>query len=1001
MIFKKSAGLRIVSRAVLAASVCSAAIMAVQPATAAADVRAAPVSELVEEVSIPYTQFTLDNGLRVIVHEDHKAPIVAVSVWYDVGSANEPEGKTGFAHLFEHIMFNGSENAPDDYFVYTKRLGATDLNGTTWLDRTNYFQTVPKAGLDGALFLESDRMGHLLGGVTQEKLDNQIGVVSNEKRQGDSQPYGLVEYRQIEMLYPSDHPYGHSTIGSLEDLERASLDDVKSWFTGHYGPNNAVLVLAGDITAEEARARVERWFGDIPRGPSVKQMDVPVPTLDAPVKEIMHDKVPATRIYKTWTIPGLGDPDLVAIDAGASVLGGLASSRLDNALVRGEQTAVRVSANVMPFVHASIFEMQADVKPGVDPEAVSQRMDELLKEIIEKGVTKDELSRVATSTVASRIRGLEQVGGFGGKATALAEGELYLDDPSHYKKELEALAELTPADISAAMKEWLTRPVAEIWVEPGEREAYEEVGADASGGVRSGVTSRPAHYFAPGDAAQGIGAPQMAVDRSQFPEIGEINSLEYPDVETATLTNGVPVYFARRDAVPTVAVDVVFDIGSAADPKDRLGLHGMMVEMLTEGTETLGSIEFAEARERLGAVVGASGGVDDTTVSLRAVTPNLASSLDLLADVVRRPAFDADELERVRQQQLTRIASEASSPIQIGLRNLPPLIYGKAHPYGAPLTGTGEASVVAELTRDEIAAFHRRWMRPEMASIFVVGDTTLDAIKPLLDERFGKWPSNRMALPQKNFDVAIPDQTGRIIVIDQPNSPQSLILAGEVLDKKGVDDLFALNVANDILGGEFTARINSDLRETKGWSYGAYTILQRPVGPVPMLVYAPVQTNQTGPSIAALIDQLEAFIGDNGVTAAELERVVNGNVRELPGSFEQSTDVLGQMKADKKFGRPFDYAVTAPQRYEALTTASLDSAMRDALNPEGFTWLVIGDTDRIREQIDALGMPVTYMKDEEASAEDAAAEAEDAAMAAQEAAQEAAEASAKAVAPAN
>jgi len=936
--------------------------------------QAAPVAELVKTVNIPYQQFKLDNGLTVIVHEDRKAPIVAVSIWYDVGSKHEPKGKTGYAHLFEHIMFNGSENAKGDYFEYLKKLGATDFNGTTWFDRTNYFQTVPKAGLEGALFLESDRMGHLLNGITQEKLTNQIGVVQNEKRQGDNQPYGLVEYKQIEMLMPTEHPYGHSTIGSMADLQAASLDDMKKWFTDHYGPNNAILVLAGDINVAEARPLVEKWFGDIARGPQVAKLNPPLPTLDAVKVAEMKDKVPTARLYRFWSVPGLNDPDFAALDVAATVLGGLASSRLDNILVREEQTAVAVTASTLPFVHGSVFEAYVDVKPGADIEAVSKRFDEILADFIAKGPTADEVQRVATREAAGRIAGLEQVGGFTGKAVTLAEGALYSNDPAFYKTQLERLAAMTPEKVTAATTKWLTRPVAKLHVLPGERDAYADDAGGSAGQAegdgpamraplpRTGVLAAPAFYSSLANDAMAAGAaskqPLAAADRTTFPEAGAVPDLDFPDVEEATLSNGIKVRFARRSAVPVVRVAVSFDAGYASDPKDALGTNSLMIALLKEGTRTLNSIQLAEAQERLGTNINATSDLDRTIVSMSAMKPNLGASLDLLADVIRNPAFDAKELERVRVQQLTRIQAEFSEPQGIALRNLPPLLYGASHPYGVPLTGTGDPAVVTKLTRDQLAAYHSQWMRPERASIFVVGDTTLKDMLPMLEQRFGKWPSNRMALMQKDFSAAIPAGQGRIILIDRPNSPQSLILAGQVLNAKGTDNLLALETANDIMGGDFLSRINMDLRETKGWSYGSRSLIQRPKNDVPFLIFAPVQTNQTGPSVSAIIDQMNGFIGDKGVTPEELDRTVKGSSLELAGTYERSSSVLSQMQSDALYGRPTNYAESLAAQYRSMDAAKLNGAMREALNPKTLTWLIVGDAAKIEDQLKALNMPI-------------------------------------------
>ena len=916
----------------------------------------APVSKLVDAVNIPHEKFTLDNGLTVLVHEDRKAPIVAVSIWYGVGSKNEPKGKTGYAHLFEHIMFNGSENAPGDYFEYTKKIGATDLNGTTWLDRTNYFQTVPTTALESALFLESDRMGYLLNAVTKEKLDNQIGVVSNEKRQGDNQPFGLVSYKQSGTLFPVGHPYHHSTIGSLEDLSAASLDDMKNWFIDHYGPNNAILVLAGDINAAQAKPLVEKWFGKIKRGKDVAPVNAPVPTLEKDIKIVMKDKVPTTRIYRNWVVPGLADPDTNSLFVAMSALGGLSSSRLDNILVRQEQTAVGASAYLIPFVHGSLVNIQVDVKPGADADAVAKRLDQILADYIKTGPTAEEVQRVAASNIAAQIDGLEQVGGFGGKAVALAEGQLYVGDSDFYKKELQRLAAAKPAAVKAAMQKWLTRPVLEIRVEPGEREVYKEIAAGA--GSRTGTLSSPAFYTPPGSEDNLVSSPLSFQDRSTFPEPTGTPALDFPTVEETTLSNGIKVFFARRAAVPTVRVAVSFNAGYAADPADKRGIASMMSTMMSEGTTSLTSTQIAETEEKLGADVSVGSSLDRTVASLRAVKPNLGLSLDLLADVIKNPAFASNELERVRVQQLTRIKSENNQPQGIAVRRLPPLLYGKGHPYGGPQTGSGYAETVAAISRDDVVNFHASWVHPAKAEIFVVGDTSLKEIKPMLEVRFGKWTSNAAPAPAKNFAVAVPEPVSRILLIDRPNAPQSRVLAGVVLDAKGSDDLLTLRAANEIFGGDFLSRINMDLRETKGWSYGVRSQVNGAEDRVPFYMFAPVQTNQTGPSVKVLIDQLKDFNGAKPVTAEELEKTIKGNVLELPGSYEQSSAVLGQMQSDRLNKRPFDYAETVAAQYTALTAKALNDEMRAKIDPAKITWLVVGDAAKVKPQLEALGLPI-------------------------------------------
>lgn len=923
------------------AAVAAAALsVAAGPIVASAQPVGAPVEELIAGVDIPYQEFTLDNGLRVIVHEDHSAPIVAVSVWYNVGSKDEPAGRTGFAHLFEHLMFGGSENAPGSYITRLTGIGATDLNGTTWFDRTNYFQTVATPALEYALYVESDRMGHMLGAITQETLDLQRGVVQNEKRQGDNNPFGLVQYARLEALFPEGHPYRHSTIGSMADLDAASMDDVRTWFIDNYGPNNAVLVLAGDVTTARARELVERYFGSIPRGPVNEPAQADIPTLAAPVSQVMHDRVPYVRLYRSWVVPGLLDERSIPLSVAASVLGGLASSRLDNELVRGDATAVSVTSSYQPFHRLGFFDVVVNVKPGQDPDAVAARLDAIIADFIANGPTEDEVRRVATQQVSSRIYGLEQVGGFGGRATALAEGALYAGDPAFYQRQLQAYAQVTPRQVTEVMQSWLTRPVYSLRVEPGERDAYVEASAAPSGAAPASV---PVEY--------------TPTPRQPLPEIGQVSPLDFPDIQRARLSNGVEVVFSQAASVPATRVAVEFDAGWAADPAHQRGLQSLMLNLMTEGAGGMNASELAEARERLGASISASASMDRTVVSLTSVTPNLSPSLDLLAAVIREPTFAPSEVERLRGQQLAAIASELSQPGGLGTRALYAALYGEGSGYGRDTSGLGQAAAVRAASREDILGFHQAWIRPDNARIFVVSDRPLAEIVPQLEQRFGDWAAPSAARGTKTIgDVPAPQP--RIILIDRPQSPQSLILGGQVLDVRGTDDRLVLDAAMEVLGASFSSRINTDLRETRGWSYGSRSSVSALEGRSPYIINAPVQADRTGESIASLIAVHQGFLGAEGVNERELGLVMDSATRRLAGQFETSSAVLGALRSNALFQRPDDYWERAGTRYLGLTAQSLDQAARGVIDPSRFVWVVVGDASVVRPQLEALGLPV-------------------------------------------
>lgn len=902
-----------------------------------------PISSLVREVTIPHTIYRLANGLTVIISEDHKAPVAAVSVWYNVGSKDEPKGKTGFAHLFEHLMFNGTENLPGDFDTYLANIGATDSNGSTWFDRTNYFETVPSGALARALFLESDRMGHLLGAVTQGVLDNQRGVVQNEKRQGDSRPGGLVQYQVYGTLFPAGHPYHHTTIGSMEDLDRASLADVKQWFRDKYGPNNAVLVIAGDVNPAEVRPLVQKYFGDIARGPVNNPALAAVPTLSHAKSVEMKDHVAVTSITHYWAVPGMLDARMPALDIGASILGGLASSRLDEQLVRKEKIAVSVSASLSAFQRVGVFEVAASVKPGVDPKLVEQRMDAVINELVKNGPTKDEVERAVMSEVSNEIRGLEQVGSFGGKAVSLAEGQVFAHDSNYYKKTLARYASITPAAVRDQLEQWLRRPAFTVVLSPGERPAYAE--------------------------AKSIVAPKPGTDKTvgavrgnrQIPPVGELSALKFPPVTHSRLSNGIPVEYVQRKGVPVTQVALAFDAGNAADSPHEHGLAAMTMNMLDEGTSRLNSQQISEAKERLGAEISTSSSNDQSYVFLNSLSPNLAPSLDLMSDIVKDSAFRSDDIERIRAQTLTGIAAMQKDPTRVARRLLPIVLYGENHPYGGP--PGGDPTAVSRFTRADMIGFEQRWLRPDNAKIFVVSDRPLAEVQPLIEARFGTWTPPATPKGHKNFP-ALPTRSAapKILLINRPGAPQSTIVGGEILPIDPHSDIVPFDAANDALGGDFLARLNMDLREEKGWSYGVSGNEAVYQHAVPYVVSAPVQADRTGDSLAELNRQLTDFVTAKGVTPEERDRVIAKNINQLPGEFETSGTVLSAMIQNDMLGRPDNYYETLAPEYRSLSAQTLDRAARSALNPKGFTWIVVGDAAKVRPQLEKLGLPIAVVE---------------------------------------
>ncbi|MBY6062761.1 M16 family metallopeptidase [Pseudidiomarina sediminum] len=880
------------------------------------------------DVAISYESFTLDNGLTVVVHEDRKAPIVAVNVWYGVGSKDERPGITGFAHLFEHLMFNGTENYDDEYFGPFERAGATDMNGTTNSDRTNYFQNVPTPALDMALWMESDRMGHLLGAVTQDKLDEQRGVVQNEKRQGEAQPYGRVFGFLAEQTFPQGHPYSWTTIGSLEDLNAASLEDVHQWFNDYYGAANAVVVLAGDIDVATAKEKMQHYFGHIAPGKPLKKLQSWVAKAEGTKRATMEDNVPASRIYKLWNTAEMGTADSEYLSMLVDILASGKNSRLYQRLVYDEQIASMVSGFQYERVLAGQFFVIADAKPGVDMRRIEAIIDEELAKIIAEGPTAEEVARTKFSTIAGFVRGAERIGGFGGKSDILAAGQVYHNNPGFYEQSMETLKAATPADIQNAAKRWLT-----------------------DGAFVLDVVPQPNYA-----------AAEAQADRSALPEVGELPQLDLPEVNTFTLSNGLEVALAERHDVPTVQMRLVIDSGYAADFGGKVGTASYTMSMLREGTTSRDSLSLSKELETLGTNLSAGASLDSSSINMDTLVTNLAPSLEIMADVLMNPAFSDEEIERKRGLWLENIKKEKAQPTAQAYRVLPQLIFGDNHAYSVPFTGSGTEASIQSLTRADLVNHAETWLRPDLSRLVIVGATTEAEIKPLLEQYFADWQAPASAAPEKQFSAVAPQTEARVFLIDQPGTPQSTIIAGQLAPSGNVENAEVIDVMNTILGGSFTSRLNMNLREDKGWSYGARTGWVGADEAGLLLASAPVQTDKTKESIEEILKELNGYLGDNPASAAELEKVIANKTAKLPGAYETKGALLRSIVDTLEKGKDMEWLEAYGQRVEAIELDTVRTSADDILRPDALTWVIIGDLSQIEEDVRALNLgPVTKL----------------------------------------
>jgi zinc protease len=932
-------------RSLIAVSTLLAVLGALPPAMADAPAPApAPAPALADVPRIPYQKFTLPNGLQVILVENHRLPMVAVNIWYHVGPANEEPGLTGFAHLFEHMMFAATRHVPRGVADrLLEAAGATDSNGSTDFDRTNYYDTVPSNQLELALWVHSDRMGYLLDVLDQAALTNQQDVVRNERRQSvENRPYGIVEEALNHTLFPKGHPYYASVIGSHADIQNAKLADVRAFFTRYYGPNNASIVIAGDIDKARTRALVTRYFGSFKRGAPVPKPEVVTPPITAERRLVVPDRVELPRLYMGWLTPPAFQPGDAELAVAAQILGGGKSSRLYKRLVYERQIAQATSAAQNSYALTSAFVIDVTARAGHEPDEIEKAVDAELQALREHGPSDKEVERARNTIETAMLTGIEKLGG-NGLANKLNEYNQYTGDPGYLPKDLARLRAVNAAGVQRAVRDYLQQ-----------RARVVVAGVPGTPDPDPEVATTPLPKSKPGKSA-GINRDQPW--RSKPPKPGPKPKVVLPQGESFRLANGLTVIHHHNPALPLVAAQLVVNSGADANPPEQPGLASFTAQLLPEGTATRSAPQIADEIAQLGAFLGTASSADSSTASLLSLKSTFAPALDVLADVVQRPAFPVAEVERQRASRMGDLMQQRDDPAAVAAVAAAGALYGERHPYGYGPLGTEPA--IRSTTRDDLHQFWRRHYVPTNTALVVSGDITRAELAKLAEARFGAWPR---ALPLRPAPREPATTKARLVTVDKPGTPQTALRVATIAAARNTPDYPALQVMNAALGGLFSSRINQNLREEKGYSYGVFSQFRYDRTPGPFTIAGSVRTDVTAPSVREIFKEVAA-VRERPLPAQELAGARDSQVLSLPGRFETNSGIGGSLAETFVFGLPLDYHSRLPAQFEQVSAAAVLAVARKYLAPERMVVVAVGDRGKITPQLDPLKLGPPELRD--------------------------------------
>jgi len=898
-----------------------------------ASMLSAPLAALEPGPTIPYEKYQLPNGLEVILSQDRTLPLVTVDIWYHVGAANEEPTRTGFAHLFEHMMFTGSKHVPRGLAdKLLEAAGASDSNASTSFDRTNYYDTLPSNQLELALWTHADRMGYLLDSLDQKALSNQQDVVRNERRERiENQPYGIVDEAVFRSLFPVGHPYRPYIMGSHADIQAARLADVRDFFKRYYRPNNATLTIVGDFDAETAKRLVNKYFGSFRRGPDVARPAIVAPPIVGERRETVTDRIELERVDLAWLTPARFKPDDADLGIAAHILAGGKSSRLYRRLVYELQLAQEVSAAQDAYALTSIFDVQAFARPGHTAAELQAAIDVELDRFVAEGPTEAEVERARNQIERSTYQGLQKVVG---RADTLNMYNQYTGDPGYLPKDIARYAAVTTASVQRAMRAHLSKDA---------RVVVFAVRGDKKLDPEPSVTPPPRSR-----ATESINADESW--RRKPPAAGPAPVPTLPAPQSFKLANGLTVLHLQRSALPIVTAQLVVNAGLGANDPALPGAADFAAGMLEEGTTTRNAVQIAQEIEQLGAGYSAHTRRDATLLRIDALARNFPAALGLVADIAQHPTFPAEEVERQRKAHLSAIVEAREDAGTLAEVAFSRALYGADHPYGRSNLGTEES--MQRIGEADLRDFWRRWFRPDNAALVVVGAIDAAELRQLAERLWASWAAAPIAAAPKPETPAA-GTVARVVIVDKPSAPQAELRIGRISTVRTTPDFPALQVLNEAIGGGFTSRLNLDLREEKGYTYGIGSRFEYGRRPGPFVVRTAVKSDVAVPAIQEILAQLRRA-GAAPLTPEELQRARGSLTRSLPAMFETNGATGSSFGELFAYALPLDYFRQLPSQLTKVGAADLPPLARRYFDPASMVVIAVGDRASLQPALDAL-----------------------------------------------